>query len=426
MCLGDIFDPDAPSLSNEAIVSRLLESTCSYSDFERSTESLGGRWLIFLRMGDESRVYPDATGSRPVYYHKDKFWVGGGPQIIAETLGLNKDSDLIEEFNHHTRSDWWPGGFTPYKDISHMWPNHFLRLNDMTIERFWPEEPIESVSIDDAATRIATILDGIIDGASRRYELHMALTGGYDSRTLLAASHALHEKIHFFTIHYPGIASFDLDTPVQLSEKFELDYRTVPLVIPDEGFLATFDRNVASMVEGQCRTNSMTYRSFPDKSLFLEGTASEIGRTFYYKTFKHPDSITEKSLCSRSGFADNSLAEKAFAEWLGSVPQDKNILILDLFYWEQRLGNWNAVDYVGQELTRNVMSPFNCRELLMLMLGTNLEARRDPYPLLRRVCEISLPGTLDIKFNYSLRSRIRHYCKWVLSRTKRVLGLREP
>jgi hypothetical protein len=400
VCLGDIYDTRNPGHDNRQVLENLVRSLSNFSDFEMAARSAGGRWLILLRIGNEIRAYPDPTGSIPLYYcESGDLWVGNTPQIIAEALHLEKDKQLIAEFNSHRRGDWWPGEITPYKQILHMMPNHYYDLIRREPRRFWPVVDIPPVDIYAGITGILKLLHQIILAASYRYELYMAITGGYDSRAVLAGARGLHDKIKFFTVAYPGIKNIDIEIPRRIARQLRLDYRIIPYVEPSQEFLDLFDRNSAGMVSGQCRLNAMTYQKFPRSILFVEGAASPIGKASYYKYAAHPETITPMMLCKYAGCAENPVALRAFEKWLGGVPSSTNVKILDLFYWEQRMGSWNAMDFTSQGMTRKVFSPFNCREILELMLGVPDRDRQYPHRLHQKMCDQALPELRFIRFN---------------------------
>ncbi|NOY72627.1 MAG: hypothetical protein GXP14_09670 [Gammaproteobacteria bacterium] len=426
LCLGSIIDPSRPGITTESIVSEIVEQVSDFSTFEKKIHSLAGRWLIFINLKGVIRVYPDAIASFPAYHVKkdDFLWVASTPQILAETLALSLAEELISEFESHKRSDWWPGQVTRYQSVGHLWPNHFMSVPDASIVRFWPNEALGEVTIDEAASRILEILKGILLSASQNNKLHLALTAGYDSRVLLGASREFLDDIAFFTIHYPGIKSYDLDLPKKIAKILGLKLRVKPLKAPTKEFLEIFDHNSAYMVSGQCRINAMTYQSFPPNALFVEGTASEIGRNFYYSNHRgKPLDITPEILCKCSGFNDNRIALQAFSQWLASMPENTNVNTFDLFYWEQRVGNWSALDSVAQETVRKVMAPFNCRELLALFLSAPKHARCKPYPIHTKICKMTLPELNNVKFNYSVRDATFRFSRRAYNKVARTLKL---
>src|SRR5215467_12672235 len=67
LCLGHILDSYKPALHNSDILRNILSLAETFADFEKSTWPLGGRWLIFIRIGNQVRLYPDAGGLRSAF-----------------------------------------------------------------------------------------------------------------------------------------------------------------------------------------------------------------------------------------------------------------------------------------------------------------------------------------------------------------------
>lgn len=426
--IGDILDPDHPSRSNQQVLESIFDEFSSYSSLENSTFKMGGRWLLLANLDDECRVYPDATGSRPIFYSlvDDQIWISSLPSILAKEFGYDQDKSLVAEMGSTEYGDWWPGSLTPYSQISHCGPNHYLDLHRNQAVRFWPLNPLPSRKVDVAANEISRLLSGLMLAASFRYCLYMAVTGGYDSRVLISASKEIHERIKFFTLAYPGIEQFDLHIPMRLAKAFGLNYSVQQFNFPNEEFLEEFDHLASGMVRGQCRMNASSYLDYPNDAMFVEGTASEILRCFYYNDGNHPDVIDPAELSRRAGFAQLPSAIKAFEDWLESVPKDTGMNMLDMFYWEQRVGNWSATDYQTQETVRNVFSPFNCRQLLVAGLGVPVEYRCVPHTLYLTICEQLLPKILRFRFNYKFSPgrNVMNILRKVARRGLRLLGIR--
>jgi hypothetical protein len=421
--LGDILDPEYPERNNQQVLDSLFEAFTGYPELEHATFRMGGRWMLLAALGTECRAYPDATGSRPIYFSlvDGEIWLGSLPSVLATEFGFKPSEQLIKDLAATERGDWWPGSLTPFPQVRHSGPNHYLDLLRGASIRFWPDEAIQTVSIDYAAHEIGRLLSGLIRAAANRYSVFIAVTGGYDSRTLIAASGGIHGKIRFYTLAYPGIEQFDLRTPARMAKAFGLNYVTEQFEQPDDKFLESFDLLASRMVRGQCRLNAVSYLRFPSDAVFVEGTASEIIRCFYYRNGKHPQRVDAAALADQGGFGDAPAALLAFEQWLENVPTDVGINMLDLFYWEQRVGNWSAADYQTQEVVRRVLSPFNCRQILIVGLGTSVDMRQEPYELHRRICEQFLPDILRFRFNTLPPKRLLDFLRRAVRRIRRLL-----
>jgi hypothetical protein len=157
--------------------------------------------------------------------------------------------------------------------------------------------------------------------------------------------------------------------------------------------------------------------------VLILGNASEVCRCEYYEDTPHPPHVSPELLAKTFGWGTDSLAIDAYRQWLASVPSEVNIPLMDLFYWEARLGNWCSLDYTAMDTFVDAIPAFNCRRFFELGLGTPVADRQLPCELYLQVCRITTPQVLDYPFNKSaltdLRKRLRNYIPWRWRRAAR-------
>src|SRR5690606_24274576 len=92
----------------------------------------------------------------------------------------------------------------------------------------------------------------------------------------------------------------------------------------------------------------------------VNGNCGEIARFVYGRSNKN---VSFEMLLAFSKYGDkipyfNDQLRKWYAE---AVPfaEEYGISILDLFYWEQRIGNWHALWQFEQDIAVKEVSPFN-------------------------------------------------------------------
>ncbi|MBJ3793540.1 hypothetical protein I8J38_34180, partial [Bacillus sp. OA1] len=74
--------------------------------------------------------------------------------------------------------------------------------------------------------------------------------------------------------------------------------------------------------------------------------------------------------------------------------------ILDLFYWEQRMGNWGTMYQAEQDIAIEEFCPFNNRRLLIALLKLEKEYRQGPEHIIYKKMINSLwPETLSEPIN---------------------------
>ena len=143
--LGYILDPNRPEANDLDVLKDLLLKlrTCGdLDDFFRYTYDFGGRWILIVDNGKELRLFNDATGLRQVFYTKasssGEIWCASQPGILAMLLNLEMDPEAVEFINSYQKLNdiwsskeyFWPGDTSPYREIVHLLPNHYLNLRN--------------------------------------------------------------------------------------------------------------------------------------------------------------------------------------------------------------------------------------------------------------------------------------------------------
>jgi hypothetical protein len=105
-----------------------------------------------------------------------------------------------------------------------------------------------------------------------------------------------------------------------------------------------------------------------------------------------------------SGFDEKDpYAREAIDLWFvgaESFCRDYNIPILDLFYWEQRMGHWGSQYPQEQDIAIEELSPFNNRNLLLSLLRVPSSERASPdYSFFRKLIGELWPEALAEPIN---------------------------
>jgi hypothetical protein len=146
------------------------------------------------------------------------------------------------------------------------------------------------------------------------------------------------------------------------------------------------------------------FHGYPQGHACLTGHASEITRCAYYWNRElHPDTVTVETLLRYTTMDDNAFARRHFTAWLDDareVERRFGILVMDLFYWEQRVGVWAASGAAEWDIIHDRFPAFSCRELLLTLLGTDWNGRGWPdYPLFVRLITRMWPDALREPMN---------------------------
>jgi hypothetical protein len=442
--LGYILDPNDPEAYDADIINHLLGNLCACdnsNDFFKYTYHVGGRWVLIVEDGDEVMLFHDAMGLRQVFYTDavvcGAVWCASQPGIIAETLGLQMDEEAVTDYiNSDVYKKWeeylWPADSTPYHEIKHLLPNHSLNLSTGVAQRYYPDGDLEVLSLEEGIKHISRVLIGFMKSASNRFDLALAMSAGWDTRLILAASREISDRLWFFTLlHHPDAP--DTTVPLKLLKKLGLRHHQVkyPQQMEDE-FERLYKRNVTTAHERWGRMGQGLYNMYPENRVCVKGNAAEITRV----RFRLPPGgqVTAKTLARFTSFqyakemVQNSFVLKHWQKWLSGTGRLYNVHILDLFYWEHWGGNFAAMTQAEFDILQDAFTPYNCRQLLMTMLSVDEKHRNHEEPVLYRKLILNLwPEVLSEPVNppYSppvgqriknqMKQAILHCIHWVSS-----------
>lgn len=413
--LGYLLDPFNPYRKDKQIISDMLSACTGCSDLIKYLEPMGGRYVIVAKLKNTRIILNDPAGFRQLFYTIDPrngYWAVSQPSLLAEILNLHIDKQIESDLFGISLfakgyEYWYPGILTAFNGVYRLVPNHYLDLSDFRQVRYWPSASIKEVKVEDCVEQSAEILRGLYWSIENRYQLAQAVTAGLDSRIVLAASRHLKGKIHYFThthrkLGYNGI---DIVIPSKMLSELGIDHHVlIHSENMDPSFEKVYRRNVTT-ARFEHGINAFTlHRHFAElgrEMVVINGVCGEITRNFYYL----PKMVTVNgySLCGLTGMKGSRLAFEQFENWLEqsrAVANSCGIPVLDLFYWEQRVGSWAAMSYSEYDIAFESFSPLNCRILIQRMLGVKSQYRCAPdnylqTELIRRMW----PETLNFSIN---------------------------
>ncbi|PLX78349.1 MAG: hypothetical protein C0616_14755 [Desulfuromonas sp.] len=427
--IGFFVDPFHPEKSSAEILRGLLDNLSSAADLMERTAPLGGRWVLIYKDTDHFLVLNDPCGLRQVYFAGDdnNFWCGSQPEIIRQVFDLKRNVEpLLSSFVKSKGYGWqegaWVGPGTIWLGCTHLLPNHYLCLRRMVVERFFPVEPLPQVAVPAAVDESARILKNSIEGMALRSPLMLPVTAGYDSRVLLAASRDSLDRVECY-VDRMGIIEEDhpdVEIPRQLTASLGLNFSVLNSEerVPD-WFLRLNRINVTR--SRNLPKSRMIYARYKDPvaAININGNASEVCRNFFDKYLDLVEETLPASRLAEIFFGEGTdFATREIAAWLKELGDvdPMGYLVLDMLYWEQRMGNWGGHFPAEQDIALEEFSPFNNRRLMTLLLACPTAMRAAPdFELYRQLIQQMWPELLDYPFNpaysekLSLRQRIRTF-----------------
>ena len=283
-----------------------------------------------------------------------------------------------------------PGDWTVFSGIFGLTPNNYLDLERGTTVRYWPRQPRAETSVEDFFSQLESYLRAFVPHVATRHTPVLGLSGGIDSRALIAAFRIHRSPIKLVT--WMGNYIKEAEHPVveQISAYLGGDHRYVNVAenVDDPTFLAVkaiAERNVGRY-RGGSRLTAHMYRAFHEVSdaAFVRGYGGEILRGFYdvpTGTQSTADIGASELLRMYTGRMRippreryNEIGHLAFEQFVERAHYDSAIAesgyeIKDIFYWEHRMGMWGSVMHNEMDPAMWSVTGYNSRPLYECAFG---------------------------------------------------------
>ncbi len=407
--LGFFFDPNNPNFTNLEILNNILLHNTSLKDIIKATYTLAGRWALIYSDNKNTIVFNDPAGLRQIFYsmQDDSVWCAAQPHILAKELNcaLDDDPNIQEYINSNLYLIWersWIGDGTPFKNISHLLPNHYLDLKNSKVIRYWPDEKFVELSLNEAAIKSKELLINIFKAALNRYEIAQAVTAGWDTRLLLAISKEYRDNIYYYVQKFDPLDddSPDIQIPRELLLKLGLDLHVIDAKSYDSDFDKIYKENVYALQADEKKYQHFNYFQLFQNKLIISGNISPIIKNNIPPKI---DEINAGNLARLLERQNQKYAIKQIDKWLNSTLSSANKYnynIIKLFYWENHYANWGAMFNAELDIAAEEFAPLNCRNLINILLAPDDKYRdHNHVEIYQRIMELSWPEVLQLPIN---------------------------
>lgn len=384
-------------------------------------DHLGGRFVLAYEWKRTPFFYTDAGGTKAAFYAKTDSGVivSSHASLTAELAhsgsGPSRPSSAVGPWREAKRAGY-PGHFTPFDGVFQLTPNVRLNLNDGTTEHFYPRKPLKACDEQDLPALLDSV-QHLMDSQLQLLKtldrpLVASLTGGVDSRFVLACTVQHSADILYFTYHHRSDYDQDLQISQELAEQLKLEHRVIkwdPKVASggsDSREYKAFLRNMerATYLRHGHRLAWNYQQQLPANAIHIGGELSEILQAFWSTTAwfweEWTKPFTPAKMARAYGTPGNKQIEALFDRFsedvsFADIRQENGFNPFDLFYWEHRMGTWRSHVAIESDPSFDAVSLFACRKLLELGLCLPVQVRHRQR-LAREGIELYLPQAAGI------------------------------
>jgi hypothetical protein len=373
--LGSLYSWKTPALSDSEILNALISSN-NIDEFLIGTSHFYGEFVIIYKHHKEIILFNDACAQREIYYDTSFEAFGTQPKIIAKVKSLqpetNIDAITYYESDFFKKKCVYVSDSTHVKNVKHLLANHCINITTKEVIRFFPILKKEELPLDEVAKKAALILKGFVKAISLRHNIIMPVTGGYDSRLLFLASLEVTSPCDYFVSKHSHMTNADNDItiPKKLTALYNKDFIVVEEIdTPKQDFQKDYLDSIDF-------PRYVTISNIANKNnVLLNANISEV-TSCLLGFHKNVNAINLAALTSQAPY---KFPIEQYDTWLQKTKAETNELgyhILDLFYWEEFESNWVAkLKTEANAININVISPFNSRYLLNLLLSAKRSNR---------------------------------------------------
>jgi len=390
-----------------------------------ASDSWAGRWIL---VGD-GRVQLDAAGTLGCYYREveSELWLSSSPALLRSLepeLGPPAVALL-----HEAGMDWYPPPGSGIDGIARLLPSQTIGFDgSIHPRRLLPA--VEPASYDERLEalegRLRTALLRLAAGGG---PIALPLSGGRDSRLVLAAATATGVPVEPYTLVYPAMPRGDVDLPPRLCAAAGYGHRLIRPEPLDPGRLELFDRHTARHCIDIDREFFARRQLDPvtAAALDLGGGVFEAGRCYYHGGLPEdlPDTPADTAAAVQAILpTGRPAALESWARWLHET-QRADLDWRDRLYLEQRVAGWLSAVSLGLDLAGvERVHVASCGAYLAETLALPVDVRRLGYHHDHLIGRLA-PELARFPFNppASLRERIARRTRHELAELRAAGGV---
>jgi hypothetical protein len=335
-----------------------------------------GRWVL---LGDGT-LRTDSSGLLGCFYTRNP---SDGTLIVSSSAALLRnqigEGDPSPPLRYLKGMSWYPPPASRFAGIRQLLPSQILAYSDEhhpVRYRALISQRLETGHDETLAHLETSLRTALRNLAGTGRPLVLGLTGGYDTRVLLAAMWRERLDFAMFTWDIPGTSRADRVLPPLLARDVGRPHRFIKRQHFNEEHLRTLDEHTALHTVDRDR-ELIPWGQYAELAgtTVIAGNLFALGALYFHMRLPaHPNAAAE-SIEHAFSFAEHHTDSPAhrdgireWAEWIKTHPEP-TMDWRDRFFWEQWGSGWGAgCEQAADLVDFECVSPVNCESIMAAIL----------------------------------------------------------
>lgn len=378
--IGDAWQVDPSKDCPEKII-KTFSGRTTIEDVYNEEKTWCGRYVLIVN----DWLLLDFCGTLGVFY-SDKMRFSSSYRILCEQIGTEV---IYPDTLGEGLMNFVPGPLTPSDLVKRLMPSEIVnvRTGEKRVRPLNPDGVWNTENNQERINELEKYFTCSLKNMAKHFPdsvFWLALTGGIDSRTLMALLESSGIDYKAFTCWHEGISEADLILPPKLADTVHVPYK----------FIERRKDNYLPSRADEYRRHTGGMADDADKPMYVFGQYQELdpqhqvvllrsgiwehSSNFFKKRFTPKATLEMEKQFDIAKVLPKSLKHelysKSLCQWQKTKENDavnKDINIWDLLYIEQRLGTWLSSIEQGFDLMEGIVSVECCnsRRFFSILTG---------------------------------------------------------
>ena len=364
------------------LADKIISGCSDISEVIEFEKSLGGKYLILYRLGEQYYVLGDATYSIPVFYNLNgKFACSSNPHYLVDQYGYRPDQTFQSIRESGDISQAMPFDVTQYSEVKQVLPNHYLLVNGREAIRFINSAQSQvTLTVDEVTELAAPLIEAMCEFYKQRFTIHCPITAGRDSRVVLAFLAAQDEDIHCYTIRHPEHYedSQDIVVPQLLCAENHIPYEQINDVTVSVDLKRKMDHLLGEnhYSPRTLRIAQTIHEHYGNGAIINGDIIGQVGKCSLHRDIPLRFATPNYFRCKLHNYSKES--KRQLELWLEEIKSSGECVnTFDLFSIENRMGRWAAQEnLIYNSIGQIYLNVFNSRSIIYLWTAISRKERK--------------------------------------------------